>query len=66
MNGIPTNFDSFKRTRKQENIQIQLCCTDYENFNPIDLVKTQLGWAEIGSAKYTDPQEILSLDLIHD
>lgn len=66
MNNRLTNFETFKRTRKQEAIQIQLCCSDFENFYPIDLVKTQLGWGQITTAKYTEPQEILTLETIHD
>lgn len=66
MNGNVQNFFSFKRTRKQDTIQIHLCCADYATFNPLDLVRTQLGWGEIVSAKYTEPEEILTLELIHD
>lgn len=66
MNGKPTNFETFKRTRKQEPIQIQLCGTDFENFDPIDLVRTQLGWGSIYSAKYVEPQETLTIETIHD
>lgn len=66
MNGQPTNFDTFKRTRKQVPIKIQLCCTDFENFDPLDLVKTQLGWGEISQAKYIEPDELLTLETLHD
>lgn len=59
-------FDTYKRTRKQEPIQIQLCCSDYTNFNPKDLVKTQLGWGEILTAKYSEPSEVLTVELLHD
>lgn len=66
MNGQLTNFDSFKRTRKQVPIQIQLCCSDFDQFDPLDLVRTQLGWGEIVSAKYNEPQEVMTLEIIHD
>lgn len=66
MNGQLTKFDSYKRTRKQDPIQIQLCCSDYTNFNPKDLVKTQLGWGEILTAKYSEPSEVLTVELLHD
>lgn len=66
MNGEPTKFESYKRTRKQAAIQIHLCCTDFDKFDPSHLVKTQLGWGEIGNAKYSEPREVLTLELIHD
>lgn len=66
MNQQFTNFFTYKRTRKQDPIQIQLCCSDYTNFNPKDLVKTQLGWGEILTAKYSEPSEVLTVELLHD
>ena len=66
MNAEVTNFKTFRRTRKQDPIQIQLCCSDFANFNPLDLVKTQLGWGEVVSAKYSEPGEIMTLELLHD
>lgn len=66
MNDQISKFYSYKRTRKQEPIQIQLCCSDYTTFDPKDLVKTQLGWGEILSAKYSEPSEVLTVELLHD
>lgn len=66
MNGENVNFNSFKRTRKQDPIQIHICCADLEQFKPEDLVRTQLGWGEVQSAKYSDPKEVMVLELLHD
>lgn len=66
LNGFPTRFESYKKTRKQVPIQIQICCEDIDLFNPMDMVKTQLGWGEIVSAKYSEPGEVLTLEIIHD
>lgn len=65
LNGQVTVFKSIKRTRKQT-IVIPFACCDILQFRPQDLVKTQLGWGEIESATYDDPNQILTLNLLHD
>lgn len=65
INGRETVFKSIKRTRKQT-IVIPFACCDILQFRPQGLVKTQLGWGEIESATYDDPNQILTLNLLHD
>jgi len=59
--------ESAKKTKLQEPIIItDFCCEDLKNFNPKDLVKTNLGWGEVVSASYSAKAQCLELTIIHD
>ena len=63
----PENSDfvasSLRETRQQEPLSISICCDDLNTFNPLDRVKTQLGWGKVEEAEYRDPEQVLELTL---
>ena len=64
MNSINRVFKSYKKAKVQR-LQIPFCCTDMLQFNALDLVKTQLGWGDVNDVTYTEPSEVLDLELYH-
>ena len=56
-------FDSTRSARQQEPLSISICCDDINTFNPLDRVKTQLGWGKVEEAEYRDPEQVLELTL---
>lgn len=66
MNGNDETFYLTNKTRQQDGINFKISDDDLAIFDPIDRVKTQLGWGEVEQAVLTDPQNILKLTLIHD
>jgi hypothetical protein len=64
MNSINRVFKSYKKAKVQR-LQIPFCCTDIKQFNPLDLVKTQLGWGDVNDVTYSEPSEVLDLELYH-
>lgn len=65
MNGQPTQFLRWLRQKQQSDLKYQLCCTDYDTFDPDDLVKTQPGWGEVDEAVLVEPTGMLTLQLLH-
>ena len=65
MNGKDTIFQTIKRTKEQPEITVPMCCTDIREFDPVDLIRTQLGLGELVSATYKDPGEVLKLNILH-
>lgn len=65
MNNSDTRFETARKIRKQDPISIEICCTDLSEFDPKDLVKTQLGWGEVETATFKDPASLLTLNLTH-
>lgn len=65
LNNEEKNFFSVMNVRKQEKFSLPLCCEDTINFNPDILVKTQLGWGQIGSAILDEPGNLLTLETLH-
>lgn len=66
MNETSTIFESTTRTKQQEPIETRICCEDLEQFNPSDLVRSELGWGEILKASFSAKTNCLKLDLLHE
>lgn len=65
VHGLPTEFTSPQKIRKQAPITIQMCCEDLANFDPERMiVQTQLGFGEVENAVYDEPAGTLTLDLV--
>ncbi len=64
INSLQQQFKSYKKQKVQK-LRIPFCCNDIIQFNPTDLVKTQLGWGDVNDAVYSEPSEVLELELHH-
>lgn len=63
--GITIEMLNAMRLREQDEISIPMCCDDLINeFDPADLVKTQLGWGEIREATLKEPYSEMKLNLL--
>jgi hypothetical protein len=56
-------FLSVRRSKKQTPITFKIA--DWENFNPIQLVKTQFGWGEITEAEYDLESAFITVKTSH-
>ncbi|WP_435134263.1 hypothetical protein [Formosa sp. A9] len=63
MNGVDTNFTTKVPAINQEPINVILGCTDLKNFNPLDKIKSSLGWAFVRSAELKLYQCVMTLEL---
>ena len=66
INGEQVCANTIRRDKIQDPISIPMCCKDSAQFDPNDLVKTQLGWGEVVSYEYSVKEECLELTLAHD
>lgn len=66
MNEENRRFVGRPKNRVQKDIQVPICCSEIDNFQPEDLVKTQFGWGAVESASWNAKTEILTLTLLHD
>lgn len=62
MNGIDTTFETAIRLKQQEELEFRLCCEDLENFNPSELINTNMGWAEISKATFSGKSNCIKID----
>ena len=66
LNGIDTTFDTYKRIKQQDEIEIPVSYFNYFlGFNATDLVKTSIGWGKVEVARYSAKSCILSLVIRH-
>jgi hypothetical protein len=54
--------NSVAKTREQDQITIKFCCSD--EFDPTELINTQLGWGEVKSAEQDTQRGTLKLNLL--
>jgi hypothetical protein len=66
MNGSDETFYNVNKTRSQPEISFKISTDDLTLFNPIDKVKTQLGWGNVEQATLSDPENVMKISLIHD
>ncbi len=63
MNGLNTDFLSYKRYKFQNSFSIKLCCDT--PFNDQEFVKTFMGWGEVHEADFATKTSTLTLTLKH-
>lgn len=66
MNGTNTTFETAIRLKQQEELEFRLCCEDLEQFDPKNLIKTNLGWAEILKATFSAKSNCIKIDPVHE
>lgn len=52
--------------RQGPEIVLPMCCEEIETFDTNFRVKTQLGWGDIDTAKFSDPRGLMTLNLLHE
>jgi hypothetical protein len=63
MNGLNTDFLSYKRYKFQNSFSIKLCCDT--PFNDQEFVKTFMGWGEVHESEFSTKSSTLTLTLKH-
>lgn len=63
--GQEMDFLSVKPTKRQVPLEIQLCCADFKDWNPSNLIKSQIGWGEVDTARYSFKNRCLEFTLLH-
>ena len=66
MNGTDTTFETAIRLKQQEELEFRLCCDDLKQFNPSELIKTNLGWGEISKATFSAKTNCVKVDTVHE
>lgn len=61
LNNTPTTFDSTQPVQRQERVRFNWC--DFNDFNPLQRIRTHLGDGVVQSAKYNLQQRTLSCTL---
>lgn len=64
MNGVETEFKSVVPTIKQDKFGCVINCSHINDFNPLDKVKSALGWGYVQSAELTLSQCKISFELL--
>jgi hypothetical protein len=67
LNNEEVKFTSFVRQRLGGELTFPICCHEIINdLDPSDLFKSYLGWGDVESFTFTEPQSVIRLTLKHD
>lgn len=66
LNNVSQTFDSYRRSKRQQEISFQIGVDDYFSLNLNNRLKTGLGWGEIDKGVYPAAQCRYNAELLHD
>lgn len=66
LNGNEVTFDSAQRNKKQVDLQVKMSNAAFWDFDPYNLVKTQMGWGKVERFRYSFKTCVLTLTISHE
>ncbi len=66
LNNVSQTFDSYRRSKRQQEIPFQISVNDYFNLDLTDRLNTEIGWGEIAKGTYSANQCRYTVELLHD
>ena len=66
LNNVSQTFNSYKRSKRQQPIQVLFSVSDFFALDLTDKLKTEIGWGEIEKGTFSATQCRYNVDLLHD
>ena len=66
LNNVSQTFNSYKRSKRQQPIQVLFSVSDFFALDLTDKLKTEIGWGDIEKGTFSATQCRYNVDLLHD